>query len=122
MLCYDDGTPGYSRLRKAELGLGLGWDCLVSTGRLTHSYAKVSYEAHSHSHYHCEAHSYLHSECEAHSHLHYHSEAHSRIYVNLTCVASKLCSMLGPSSTIDPLSLPSNLFEAILCLLYIVVD
>ena len=31
--------PGYSQLCKAELGLGLGWGCLVSPVRLTHSYA-----------------------------------------------------------------------------------
>ena len=30
--------PGYRRLRKAELGLGLGWGCLVSPVRFTHSY------------------------------------------------------------------------------------
>ena len=30
--------PGYRRLRKAKLGLGLGWGCLVSPVRLTHIY------------------------------------------------------------------------------------
>ena len=30
--------PRYTRLRKAELGLGLGWGCLVSPVRLTHIY------------------------------------------------------------------------------------
>ena len=27
---------GYSRFHKAELGLGMGWGCLVSPVRLTH--------------------------------------------------------------------------------------
>ena len=42
--------PGYSPPRKAELGLVLGWGCLVAPVRHTHSYASWSCEAHSHSH------------------------------------------------------------------------